>query len=183
MLTVLKSLIVSNVEYACIIWSPTDSCHIKLIEGVQRKFTSRFACFQTYDENLGMSVCTTQYHDRLKILKIYSLERRRERYMIIYMYKIVTGMVPNPGLTITYDPRRKLFVAPKMASRTATAWVKKVRRSSFMFQGPVLYNKLPAVFREITQEPDVNSFKRKLDLHLATIPDLPGTQMNSLAAL
>ena len=87
MLIVLKSLIVSNVEYACIIWSPTDSCHIKLIEGVQCKFTSRFACFQTYDENLGMSVCTTQYHDRLKILKIYSLERQRERarYMIIYM--------------------------------------------------------------------------------------------------
>ena len=50
MTTLLKSLIIPNVEYACVVWSPIDTYHMNLLEGVQRRYTSRFACFQTYDE-------------------------------------------------------------------------------------------------------------------------------------
>ena len=35
------------------------------------------------------------YWDRLSRLKLYSLERRRERFIIIYTWKIITGLVPN----------------------------------------------------------------------------------------
>jgi hypothetical protein len=132
MKTLLKSLIVCHIEYACVVWSPTDALHTNLLEGVQKKFTSRFACFQTYDDVLEMPVCTTSYCDRLKALKIYSLERRRERYLILYIYKIIIGLVLNPGFIILYDPRRKLRVQPKSAAHTAPGWVKNhVIRASY----------------------------------------------------
>ena len=106
--TLLQTLIISHVEYACVVWSPTVSYHIALIESVQRRFTSRFAQFQAYNEDLQMPVCTIEYHERLKKLNIYSLQRRREWYIIIYMYKIIIGMVPNPGFVIDYNPRTKV---------------------------------------------------------------------------
>ena len=112
MLTLLKSLVVSQVEYACIIWSPIDMEHINLLENVQRKFTSRFACFQEYDDNLQMPICRTDYPNRLQHLHLYSLQRRRERYLILYIYKIIISAVPNPGLEVTYNIRTKLQVTP-----------------------------------------------------------------------
>ena len=93
MIVLLKGLIVSALEYACIIWSPHEATLIRLIEDVQRKFTSRIQKFNEYNEELGMLTCTTNYWQRLKELKIYSLERRRERYMILFMYKILLGAV------------------------------------------------------------------------------------------
>ena len=32
------------------------------------------------------------------VLKLYSLQRRRERYIIIYVWKILEGLVPNLSL-------------------------------------------------------------------------------------
>ena len=89
MLTLLKSLVVSQMEYGCVVWSPYDQRNINLLESVQRRFTSKFSCFQTYDEALEMPICTTDYATQLRILRIYSLQRRRERYTIIYIYKII----------------------------------------------------------------------------------------------
>ena len=40
-------------------------------------------------------MCEYSYTDRLSQLKMYSLQRRRECYCLIYAEKIVMGMVPN----------------------------------------------------------------------------------------
>ena len=53
MLTLLKQLIVTILEYACIVWFPSDRKFIKMLGDVQRRFTSRFACFNTDEEDLG----------------------------------------------------------------------------------------------------------------------------------
>ena len=113
---VLKSLIVPILEYASVVWSPNNATLIDLIESVQASFTSRMEEFNTFDEELGMNVCTTKYWERLKKLKIYSHQRRRERYMIIFMYKIMIGAYPNPGfdlLSTTYDERNGIKVKPR----------------------------------------------------------------------
>ena len=72
MLTLLKSLIVSHVEYAGLVWCLTDMC-----------FISKMACFLTFDGALEIPVCTTDYSTSLAVLKIYSLQRRRERLLHI----------------------------------------------------------------------------------------------------
>ena len=73
-----------------------------LNENVQRKFTSRIKEFNEVDEETGLNMCTVDYWERLKQLKAYSLERRRERYIIIFMYKIINQLYPNPGIDLSF---------------------------------------------------------------------------------
>ena len=46
LLPLLKSLVQSKVEYACLIWNPTDSTNINCLEDVQRQFLSKFQRFR-----------------------------------------------------------------------------------------------------------------------------------------
>ena len=42
----------------------------------------------------------------LEVLKLYSLQRMRERYGIIYVWKIIEGLVPNLSDPITFSDHR-----------------------------------------------------------------------------
>ena len=181
MLILFKQLVRSKVEYASILWSPTDACNIQRLENVQRRFTSRFAVFRQLNETTGLTECFVNYWDRLKRLKLYSLERRRERYMILYMYNIHIGSVPGLGFLSTSNLRTKTKYYPKVNKR-ATAEVRSIRYSSFFTQGPLLFNLLPEELREaVTPEsPDhipkmKAAFKVKVDKWLELIPDEPTT--------
>ena len=84
MTTLYKSLVRSLLEYCCPLWSPTKVTEIQLIEGVQRTFTSRIGGLQHLN-----------YWEKLVQLKLMSLQRRRERYIILMMWKIPHNVVPN----------------------------------------------------------------------------------------
>ena len=47
--TLLKTLVVPQVEYGCIISMPTSQSSVNLIESIQRRFTKMIDCFQSYD--------------------------------------------------------------------------------------------------------------------------------------
>ena len=113
MLPLLKSLVRSQVEYASPIWSPTKQNLINTLEKIQEDFTSKFQRFRDYDPELGMTICNTSYPERLRILKLDSLQRRRERYSIIYMEKIKLGLVPNPGIEFEYRRTDKFTFKPR----------------------------------------------------------------------
>ena len=71
------------------------------------------------------------YWERLQKLKIYSIERRRERFTIIYMFKILNELVPNPG--IDFEDKGRLGIkanVPKIANNLPTQ-VKNLKRDSF----------------------------------------------------
>ena len=75
--------------------------HINMVEKVQRPFT-RFIS--------GMAGLS--YPERLNVLKLYSLQRRREIYIIIYVWKILEGLVPNLFSPIcTLDRRGRTCVS------------------------------------------------------------------------
>ena len=84
MLTLYRALVLPIAEYCCQLWCPTVIGNIQELEGIQRSFTSRIKVL----EHLN-------YWERLKALSLYSLQRRRERYLIIYVWKIVQGLAPN----------------------------------------------------------------------------------------
>ena len=84
MLTVYKSLVRSHLEYCCPMWHPHKIEDIQRLEQIQRVFTSKIT---------GMS--SLSYWERIRSLEIMSLQRRRERYIIIHMWKLLHEIVPN----------------------------------------------------------------------------------------
>ena len=75
LITLYKSLVLPRLDYCSQLWSPTKTGDILRTEKVQRQFARN-------SENLK----DHSYPDRLRLLKLglYSLERRRERYIVIY---------------------------------------------------------------------------------------------------
>ena len=77
MLSLYKSMIRSILEYCCPLWNPTKISDIQELEYVQNVFTSHIFEMKEID-----------YWLRLKQLSLMSLQRRRERYIILHMWKI-----------------------------------------------------------------------------------------------
>jgi hypothetical protein len=162
MLTLFKSLVLPHLEYCCVLWNPAVFRYIQQIEGVQRTFTFKIQDPQLQDKN---------YWQRLKELKLYSLERRRERYTILYVFKILKGLVPNIGITARHHGRNgKICEIPPMNNRALQSVITK-KSASFLINGPKLFNVLPSYIRNM--EDDMDHIKAALDKFLQHIPDKP----------
>ena len=159
MLNLFKSLVLSVIEYCSPLWIPTNIEQIKTLESVQRRFTSKI---------IGMKELS--YWERLKKLKLLSLQRRRERFAIFYLWKIINGKVPNSfHITWHYSDRRgivaDIFALPCRVAKINTAY-----DNFFKVLGPRLWNKIPKYINIITC---FDTFKMKLDNYLLTLPDCP----------
>ena len=84
MLTLWKSLVLPHFDYCSQLWSPSSINLIQSLESIQRSFLKKI-------EGLN----SLNYWDQLKTLKLYSLQRRRDRYRIIYVWSILEGITPN----------------------------------------------------------------------------------------
>ena len=87
MKTLYKSLIVPHVDYCSQLWMPTKSTEIQTIEKLQKDFLNRIPALREMN-----------YWEQLKTMKMKSLQRRLERYRIIYTWKILEGIAPNCGI-------------------------------------------------------------------------------------
>ena len=67
MLSLFKALVKYRLDYGCQLWSPYLLMHINMVEKVQRSFTRFISGMK------GLS-----YPERLTVLILYSLQRRRE---------------------------------------------------------------------------------------------------------
>lgn len=76
-------------EYASQVWSPHHNVHIQRIEAVQRRFL-RFAL-----RGLGwLDIYNLPpYEDRLKLINLQSLSKRREVADIIFAHELVSGNI------------------------------------------------------------------------------------------
>ena len=165
MVTLFKSMVLPQLEYCCPLWSPVTVGKIRQIENIQRSFTAKI-----------VTVSNLNYWERLKVLGLYSLERRRERYLIIYVFKITQGITPNfEGekfrIRVNYSDRRgRTCVIPGINAQ-ALASVTSMVEASFPVRGPKLFNTLPSSLRNFNGSTD--AFKSRLDKFLNRIPDQP----------
>ena len=159
MLDLFKSLVLNIVEYCCPLWSPHKIEEIAKIEEVQRRFTAKIN-----------SVWHLDYWDRLKHLKLYSLQRRRERYILLYMWKLIHEKVPN-DVKVSWqvcDRKGIIAVVPRIPSS-----VMKINSSYdnfFKVKGAKLWNVLP---KTVNSANSLHVFKEKLDSFLRDITDSP----------
>ena len=159
MLTLYKSLIRSHLEYCCPLWHPSKLADIELLEGVQREFTSKI----NSQGNLS-------YWERLQDLGLLSLQRRRERYIILIMWKILNNKIPN--INVHFRPESRLGIQAIVPSLQpgSRALMQSLYDDSFSVVGPMLWNTLPNKLTIIKSE---NTFKSKLTKLLRMLSDEP----------
>ena len=164
MLTLWKSLIQCHCDYCSQLWSPTSMGEIMALENLQRCFLAKI------DSVRGLS-----YWQQLSSLKLYSQERRRERYSILYTWRILEGLSPNLDKTpidAKWHPRRGRECCVPNLSTAPPAYIQTIRFSSFAFRGPRLFNTMPKEVRNLTGC-SLEVFKQAVDRALARIPDEP----------
>ena len=163
MLTLYKSMVRSLVEYCCPLWNPNNIADIQELESVQRTFTSRIAGCRELD-----------YYERLRKLSLMSLQRRRERYIILHMWKILHG-VSNNALGIKFTERLRSGIQAVLPSMTkgCRAAQQSAYDSSFAVMGPKLWNAIPF---HLNREGCFETFKSKLTKFLLSVPDTPPTR-------
>ena len=157
-----KSLVLPIIDYSCVVWNPHKQQDISMLESVQRYFTSKLEGMEDRD-----------YYNRLKILNVYSCERRRDRYLLLYIFKIIHGKVPNPGLSYKWSSRRGkvLSVPPVLSSKPSRA--STLLHHSFTRRAPRLFNCLPQSLRNLPDNIPKESLKRRVDDFLKNITDEP----------
>ena len=151
MVTIWKSLIQSKLDYCSQLWTPTDQTSIARLESVFRNFTSQISGLGELD-----------YWERLTSLKMYSQERRRERYRILFIWKVLQGYVQGYSIPTKHSPRRGRQVQVGQYNRGAPAAVRQAKEASLCVHGAKLYNLLPRHLRDISTG-TVDQFKNQLD--------------------
>ena len=120
------------------------------------------------------------YWEKLHHLRLYSQETRRERYMILFIWKISQGLVSGYQIPFSHNSRTGRWAVP-LTSPSAPSAVRVAKESSLRVRGCQLFNLLPAVLRN-ADHGDILMFKNNLDHYLSLVPDQPTTSGLSRAA-
>ena len=133
-----KSLVRSHLEYACPLWAGLSVGETQKLEAIQRSFTNKITCPPGVDD----------YWKRLEHLNLMSLQRRRERYVILHMGKILHKRVSNDiGIRFQESFRFGTVAAIPPLHRTSSQSAKSLYDSSFAVKGPALWNIIPKQFK------------------------------------
>ena len=119
MMTLWRSVVQSKIDYCSQLWSPADAKTINLLENIQCKLTSRIFGMKDRD-----------YWERLMDLKLYSQERRRERYAIIFIGKCAVGLVDGYTLNFSNNPRRGRLCVSRIVNQKAPIQVRRASEAS-----------------------------------------------------
>ena len=170
MIKLFNSYIKSKLEYCCVIWSPSadnqNQNGINMIEKMQQAFTKKIEGLENLD-----------YHQRLKECNLYSMERRRERYMIIYAWQMLEGkktdvlglktklskISPNRSIQLGSIKKYRTVMPTRIQTKILNSPMRKMER---------LFNCIPGHIRDIT-ESSTEYFKKQLDEWLEGVPDQP----------
>ena len=123
---------VDHQDYGSQVWAPSGQPgDLRAQESPLRAFTKRMA-----------NLHHLHYWDRLLACGLSSTERRQDRYRVLYLWKVMMGLVPNFGITWREDGRRGIQVRlpPLSGSRMA---VRTLRDRAFHVEAPKLWNSLP----------------------------------------
>ncbi|XP_045455269.1 uncharacterized protein LOC123664948 [Melitaea cinxia] len=91
-----NALVRSSLEYCSVVWNPGYRVHIDRIERIQRKFLRILA----YRQNVGY---LRDYRSRLEHFKMTSLEDRRRMHDLVFLYKLINGVLDCPQLLNKLD--------------------------------------------------------------------------------
>jgi len=178
LLLLLKSIIVPKMEYACLVWSPSTVGAIQEMEQVQKSFTANMRPFRHRHRRSCPQRCmlrtTRSYHERLERLRIYSLQRRRERYHCIYAYHIITGWVPRPkGFQFHETSRHGIRVEPMVAPHGTPTSLRRMMDNSPVSRMARSWNAMSSFLKGVSSFQCFQDWKKALTTWLSRVQDHP----------
>ena len=158
-----KTYMLPDIDYCSILWfSPARPQLIIELENGQNRFLKRLE--NQWDSN---------YWARLSISNLQSIQRRLERYQIIYIWKAMEGLVPPCGISIHHHTYKgRLSVIPPLSK--ASVKTKSIRDNTIRVAGSRIFNSIPSKLRNLTGC-EITVFKANLDRFLEKVPDEPKT--------
>ena len=90
-----KTHVQCHVDYCRQLYLPGQTGNMQAIEKLFYNYTAKIPEVRDMD-----------YWSRLEHLKMYSQERRLERYRILYLWKILEGYAPNCGIEVAHENKR-----------------------------------------------------------------------------
>ena len=146
--TLYKSMVRPHLEYGNAIWGPCYIGDLKLVEGVQRRATKLIP--NLYDK---------PYQERLRELRLPSMEYRRKRGDMIQCYKIMNGLV-RLDLNDLFTPITTVNTRGHHQRVRRQRAHKAARAKSFSQRTIKSWNSLP---KSVIDAPSVDAFKNRLD--------------------
>ena len=155
-LSLFKSLVRPILEYGHSVYQPQQKYLCSDLEDVQRRATK-----------LLPSVRDLPYPERLRRLRLPSLEHRRLRGDMIDAYKYLHGLydVDRPALNENTESNTRGHSLKLMKNHCSL----KIRSSSFSHRIVNTWNSLPD---SVVSAPTMNSFKARLDAHWKHLPSV-----------
>ncbi|RNA22821.1 RNA-directed DNA polymerase from mobile element jockey-like [Brachionus plicatilis] len=148
-----------HLEYATSVWNPHRRPDIRIIENIQRRATKKVG-----------RIRDRSYQDRLAILNLTTLESRRSRGDLISHYKIANGLLDVNWLASTKLMSSIACHGPANAIRGPKKRL-FVQLSNCPARTDFLNNRVASTWNNlvspIVNAPSLNSFKARLDIHLA----------------
>ena len=125
-------------DYGSLLWSPVvQKGDLKFQEGPLRTFTKR-----------GKGMYKLNYCTHLEVFRLSSIERRTERYKILYIWKSVNNLVPSLGIKWK---ERTLVRGGNMVEiptiRAKSDLTKTIKRHLLRHHRSFLFNLLPEEVR------------------------------------
>lgn len=156
-----SSLVRPHLDYCSQLYAPQKIGEMTLLENLQRSFTAQI-------DGMG----SLDYWERLTALGWLSVERRFDRYRMIYTWKALEGVVPDFGVSCYNTHRNGRMCRVPSINTKASQHSQSLMEGSLRVCGPRLFNSIPAATRALTgcQLP---TFKSALDDFLKTVPDQP----------
>ena len=151
-----KQQVLPLLEFACPAWNPWQSADIEKLEKVQIRFVKSMS-----------SLKGKTYEEKLKEIGLLSLERRRTRFDLVEVYKIlnrINKVNPDTWFKTTGQNSARVTRLTDYSQNLVKQRSKLEVRKNFFSQRVVdLWNDLPV---ELKSKPTLNSFKSNLDKHL-----------------
>ena len=136
-----KQLLQPHVDYCSQLYFTGESSNLSKIENLQRTFTRKIYKM----DNLS-------YWERLKTLKLYSQERRMERYRILYTWKMLEGLVPNCGIQARNSERLGRFCEIPPINGKSSQKMKSLKEKSFNTNGQccsIQYQRISEIYQNV----------------------------------
>ena len=148
-----RTYIQSIIDYGSQVWAPIDPVQIAKLEGLLKSYSQGV---------YGLD--KLNYWSRLKGMRLSSIQRRMERYRILYIWKVVNGLVPNFGLKWESNERRGLMIQLRNYKSNTPAVAINMIEQSLAVNGGKLFNMIPDSIRGYVGS--IDEFKSKLDEYL-----------------